>query len=473
MPPSNKRSRDESSDSEQRLTKGSKLGSAFSLPSHNVPTETTSPDAPERLLTAAVSVATANRSARAQPASQNRREREYLYRDKLAQLNHNAKNFATAKLQNDNDISNEGFYYDFAYKYLSEAEKLKRLFNRSHGDVAVCGSGEMGQLGVGESILESRRFKVVANLRNQNIHQIAAGGMHCVALNEDGNVYTWGCSDEGSLGVLDPAEDGFLPNLVTGFYPSQYGPNGTAGLLDSFGNVLPFEQRPEANILQVAAGSTQSLALSSTGDVYSFGSIRDNEGQNFREQPPEDDTRDQISPADMNKVANGEEQMKYLKVPRGKNNHPVHLTGFTQKVIQLSAGENANAAILADNTTVVTWGIDLQGEMARPVCKVTKKTDHALLLREHLTPHPALWAGPPIQRTVLQVSCGGWHLLAVTRENNHGLSVYSSGLNNHGQLGHGMCQGENGMEEDIKSRDKLTKVRDVLFFVVVGMVRLL
>jgi len=438
------------------MSKGSKFG-AFSFPSHNVPTETASPDGPDRLVNPTTTITSSNRATRA-PTSKNRNEREKIYREKIAMLNFNIAMFAKRKLES-GDISRDGYYTNAAHRYLEEAAKLRRQYNRSHGDVAVFGSGEAGQLGLSESILESRKPKVVASLRNQDINQIAAGGMHCVALNENGNVYTWGCSDEGSLGVLEPAEDGFLPTKVTGFHPSQFGPNGTDGLLDASGKLLPFEQRPEANILQVAAGNTQSLALSSTGDVYSWGSLKDNEGRNFREVPPMDDPRPKISPQDLTKVENGDEELKYLQVPRGKNYYPVHLANMPGRVTALSAGENSNAALLEDRTTIVTWGIDLQGEMSRPVCKLTKTTDNELNIREHLTPHPVHWAGPALKRTVLQLSCGGWHLLVATREGNNQLCVYSSGLNNHGQLGHGMRQGENGLEQDTQNREKLTKVR--------------
>ncbi len=429
-----------------------------------MPIETASPDGPDRLVNpifGATNTTTSSTRATRAPTSKNRNERERIYREKIAELNYNAAALAKSKLES-GDISSVGFYTNFAQRYIDEAAKIRRQFNRSHGDVAVCGSGEMGQLGLSESILESRKLKVVASLRNQDINQIAAGGLHCVALDENGKVFTWGCSDEGSLGVLEPAEDGFLPTMVKGFYPSQHGPNGTDGLLDASGKLLPFDKRSEANILQVAAGNTQSLALSSTGDVYSWGSLKDNEGRNFREVPPADDPRPKISPQDLAKVENGDEELKYLQVPRGKNYYPVHLANMPGRVTAISAGENSNAALLEDRTTIVTWGIDLQGEMSRPVCKLTKKTDNNLIIREHLTPHPVQWAGPALKRIVVQLSCGGWHLLVATREGNNQLCVYSSGLNNYGQLGHGMRQGENGLEEDTVNREKLTKVRVVL-----------
>lgn len=423
-----------------------------------MPNETASPDGPDRLLTSTSSsgASTSSRSSSRVPISKNRNERERIYREKIAELNFNAAALAKSKLDS-GDISKDKFYINFAQRYKDEAAKIGRQFKRGHGDVAVCGSGEMGQLGSSEGVLEKRSLKVVASLRNQDINQIAAGGLHNVALDENGGVYTWGCEDEGSLGVLNPNEDGFLPSVVKGFHPSQYGPNGTDGLLDASGRLLPFEQRPEANVVQVYAGNTQSLALCSKGNVYSFGSLKDNEGRNFRELPPQDDARPQISPKDMAKVENGDENLAYLQAPRGKNNHPVHVTQLKQRATALSCGENCNVAVLEDHS-IVTWGINLQGEMSRPTCELTKETDNQLVIKEHLTPHPVQWAGPALKRTVVQVSCGGWHLLVASREGNNQLSVYSSGLNNYGQLGHGMCQSENGLVEDTKNREKLTKV---------------
>lgn len=461
MPPSNKRSRDDGGSDEQRTSKGTKIG-AFSFPSHNVPNETASPDGPVRLVNptgVGATNTTTSSNKRVAPASKNRNERERIYREKIAVLNFNAAALAKSKLES-NDISSEGFYTNFAQRYVDEAAKIRRQFDRSHGDVAVCGTGEAGQLGLGESILGKRRPTVVASLRNQDINQIAAGGLHCVALDENGKVFTWGCNDEGTLGVLDPAEEGFLPTQVTGFHPSQYGPNGTDGLLDASGKLLPFEKRPEANILQVAAGNIQSLALSSAGDVYSWGALRDNEGRNFREVPPDDDTRPTISPHDLAKVANGDEEEMYVTVPRGKNNYPVHVAKIPGRATAIFAGENSNAALLEDHT-IVTWGLDLQGEMSRPVCELTKKTDNKRIIEEHLTPHPVQWAVPALKRIVLQLSCGAWHLVVVVRENNQ-LSVYSAGLNQYGQLGHGMCQGENGLVQDNKKRERLTKVCVIL-----------
>ena len=94
-----------------------------------------------------------------------------------------------------------------------------------------------------------------------SIEMVASGGLHTIALTESGAVHSWGCPDEGSLGwqATEDKDDGALPSMVTGFYPSIYGPNGrTDDLVDSNGQVLPFTQRPEAVITSVAAGELQS-----------------------------------------------------------------------------------------------------------------------------------------------------------------------------------------------------------------------
>ena len=87
---------------------------------------------------------------------------------------------------------------------------------------------------------------------------LACGGLHTIALLQDGTVVSWGCNDEGSLGWETSAKEGenngFMPNRVTGFIPSVHGPNGATDDLILVGAVVPFANRKEAIITQVAAG---------------------------------------------------------------------------------------------------------------------------------------------------------------------------------------------------------------------------
>lgn len=41
-------------------------------------------------------------------------------------------------------------------------------------------------------------------LAGRRILKIVCGGMHSVALSNQGKVYTWGCNDEGALGRIGP-----------------------------------------------------------------------------------------------------------------------------------------------------------------------------------------------------------------------------------------------------------------------------
>ena len=60
-------------------------------------------------------------------------------------------------------------------------------------------------------------------------------------------------------------------------------------------------------------------------------------------------------------------------------------------------------------------------------------------IKEHfLTPKPVLYATPSSTRQVVSIGCGGYHLMVVTREvGSFQTTVFSSGLNNYGQLGLG------------------------------------
>lgn len=42
--------------------------------------------------------------------------------------------------------------------------------------------------------------RVVAPLRDKKVYSVACGGLHNAVVTETGQVYTWGCNDDGSLG---------------------------------------------------------------------------------------------------------------------------------------------------------------------------------------------------------------------------------------------------------------------------------
>lgn len=251
-------------------------------------------------------------------------ERQYLHG--MATLNYQAYNWAKRHIES-GDIADDALYIGFVENYSLRATEFHRRFNRSYGDVVVFGSGDCGQLGCGEAITEARRPRILKTLRGMEVNMLASGGLHSLALTEGGRVFSWGCNDEGSLGwkISEEKEDGALPSEIGGFYPSQYGPNGkTDNLLDGNGRIVPFERREEAKITQIAAGDTQSLALSTDGDVYMWGTYKDNEGRKFRNMPPKDDTRLATGNKDMTKLEDDDDP-EWFKPPRGNQDWPVLL----------------------------------------------------------------------------------------------------------------------------------------------------
>ena len=62
-------------------------------------------------------------------------------------------------------------------------------YGRTPGVVMVMGQGDVGQLGLGERVIEKKRpCKVGGALEGVRLVQVECGGMHSVALSSDGKV---------------------------------------------------------------------------------------------------------------------------------------------------------------------------------------------------------------------------------------------------------------------------------------------
>lgn len=117
------------------------------------------------------------------------------------------------------------------------------------GILYVCGQGDVGQLGLGEDKMEFS--KPNPNTLIKNIVDICAGGMHSLCLTKDGEVYSFGCNDEGALG-RDSNEEGseFIPMKID----------------------LP------GKCVKISAGDSHSACLLDDGRVFACGSFRDSHG---------------------------------------------------------------------------------------------------------------------------------------------------------------------------------------------------
>lgn len=138
-----------------------------------------------------------------------------------------------------------------AAKTAAPAKKIKLDFrhSRGFGHVLTLGQGDTGQLGLGEDVMEKSRPAVVASI--PAAVDIVAGGMHTAVLTKEGEVFTFGCNDEGALGRhVEEEEECFTPGKV---------------------NI-------EGRVVQLSAGDSHTVALTEDGRVFAWGTFRDSSG---------------------------------------------------------------------------------------------------------------------------------------------------------------------------------------------------
>ncbi|KAM7448667.1 Regulator of chromosome condensation [Porites harrisoni] len=246
--------------------------------------------------------------------------------------------------------------------------------NRDAGYILTLGQGDVGQLGLGEDILERKKPAFVKGLDGLKVVQVECGGMHTVALTSDGKVYTWGCNDEGGLGRVTSSDNGeeFTADIV--------------------------QDMESVKVVMVSAGDSHTMALSDKGTVFGWGTYRDASGQ------------------------------VGLQVDGIKHKPTVILALQNNPVIKIASG-NDHTAALTKNGNIFTWGCAEQGQLGRIMGCFTSRGGRRGL-QYILNPKQVR------DRKKLKfkdVFCGSYSTFAVAEDD----SVYAWGLNNYGQLGTG------------------------------------
>lgn len=143
-------------------------------------------------------------------------------------------------------------------------------------DVYVFGSGENNELGLGAKKVDGKAPSDVKRPRYnpflKGVVQVAVGGMHCVALTDDGKILTWGVSDGGPLG-----------RDTSSYEPPAKDMDADSDSEDEEDIVLnPVESTPTAistdflegrKVAQVIACDSASFILTEDGFVYGWGSF--------------------------------------------------------------------------------------------------------------------------------------------------------------------------------------------------------
>ena len=111
------------------------------------------------------------------------------------------------------------------------------------------GADSCGELGL-KKIGFSKKNPTLVPL-GSNVKQVACGPMHTIALTAGGDVYSFGCNDEGALGRITQDEDE---------------------------EATPTVIQLDHKIIKVTAGDSHSAALSDDKKVYVWGNFRDEHG---------------------------------------------------------------------------------------------------------------------------------------------------------------------------------------------------
>lgn len=165
---------------------------------------------------------------------------------------------------------------------ITRKPKPKVVINKAPSQklrVFVCGEGSQGELGLGSAkgTVDVKRPRLNALLAAEDVGvvQVAAGGMHCVALTHDGKVLTWGVNDQGALG-RDTAWEGGLKDIdAKSDCSSDSGSDTGLNPHESTPTAIPSDAFPEGTVIvQVAAGDSSSFALTDDGLVYGWGTFR-------------------------------------------------------------------------------------------------------------------------------------------------------------------------------------------------------
>jgi alpha-tubulin suppressor-like RCC1 family protein len=266
------------------------------------------------------------------------------------QIGNNSSTDVKSPTQPDDQNSDDIFY--------AAAGGLHSLAVNLDGEVYAWGDNSNGQLGI-DSTTDKDTPEQVDDI--SDIVSVAAGYYHSLALDKDGNVYSWGDNSNGQLGI----------GSLTDKYVAQ-------------------EVDDLSDIVAISTGYYHSLALKSDGTVWAW-------GDNAKGQLGINSTTDSTSP---------------VQVKRGEaDGDGTYLTD----IVAIAAGAYFNLALDVEGN-VWAWGDNSNGELGND-STTTAKTPVAVEDIED----------------IYLISAGSYHSLAVDTNGD----VYAWGDNSNGQLGIG------------------------------------
>ncbi|CAH1251602.1 RCC1 [Branchiostoma lanceolatum] len=242
------------------------------------------------------------------------------------------------------------------------------------GVVLTLGQGDTGQLGLGEDIMERKKPGLVAI--EDKVIDVCAGGMHTVALTVKGEVWSWGCNDEGALG-RDTSEIGT--------------------------ETVPGKVELSDKIAQLGAGDSHTIALTTDGRVWCWGTFRDNNGQ-------------------FGLTSDGKAQPRPVEIP------------LPAPVLKISSGVS-HVACLTEEGDLYTFGCGEQGQLGRIAECFTVRGGRkglGLLVDPALVRMRGKRGSGKSHMKFANVFCGNHNTFVISDDHE---DVYAFGLNNYYQMG--------------------------------------
>ncbi|KAJ5683176.1 hypothetical protein N7462_006341 [Penicillium macrosclerotiorum] len=254
-------------------------------------------------------------------------------------------------------------------------------------NVFVCGEGSSGELGLGtaRNVIDVKRPRLnkLLDAETVGVVQVAVGGMHCVALTHDNQIFTWGVNDQGALG-RDTTWDGGYKDVDDNSDSDSDDDDSGLSPREATPTAIPANAFPEGTVFAaVAAADSASFALTDDGLVYGWGTFRSNDG------------------------------ILGFDPEHRVQNTPILIPAL-KKIKQLACGAN-HVLALNDKGNVFSWGSGQQNQLGRRIVERNKL--HGLQPREF-----------GLRRNIVHIGSGSYHSFAVHTSGK----VYAWGLNSFG-----------------------------------------
>ncbi|HEU4510285.1 MAG TPA: S8 family serine peptidase [Pyrinomonadaceae bacterium] len=277
---------------------------------------------------------------------------------------------------------------------------------RNDGTVWTWGTGQLGQLGNGDSGIGIRALTPAKVDDLQGVTAVADGNGFVYALKSDGTVWGWGINSGGQLGdgtTFDrarPVRVGTLTNVTAiaagAFYGAAVKTDGTVWIWGSTGglgstnfvvNTTPVQLTGIDSVKGISAGGNHLLMLKNDKTIWAA-------GDNSRGQLGDGTTTNRPS--------------------------PVQVAGLTN-VSQIAAGGSEFSLALKEDGTVWAWGIHFNGQLGPGGGNL------------NFDPHPNAIQVTGLPAGITAIAAGNEFCLALANDG----TIWSWGSNSNFQLGRG------------------------------------